>query len=69
MIVIILNLHYHVAADELKNLVCVEFSEEGHNIRSKEEAAWNYFGDFLDECEGKTMSFHKTMMLYNYCRI
>ena len=54
--IIILNLlYYHVPADELKNLVCVEFSEEGHNMRSKEEAAWIHFGDFLDECEGKTM--------------
>ena len=30
----------------------MKFSEEGHNMRSKEEQAWVHFGDFLDECEG-----------------
>ena len=29
----------------------MKFSEEGHNMRSKEQA-WVHFGDFLDECEG-----------------
>ena len=37
-------------------MVCIEFSEEGHNMRSKEEQAWVHFGDFLDECEGKPVT-------------
>ena len=44
-----MDLCHIIAADELKELVCVKFSEEGH---SKEEQALVQFGDFLDECEG-----------------
>ena len=40
-------------SDDLKTLVNVEFSDEGSNMRKKEEQAWVHFVDFLDECDGK----------------
>ena len=33
-------------------MVRVVFSETGHSRRPREEQAWIYFVDFLDECEG-----------------
>ena len=30
-----------------------EYSAAGSNQRAAEEQSWVYFGDFLDECEGK----------------
>ncbi len=37
---------------QLKQLLKVTFSVVGCSKRPKEEQAWIFFGDFLDECEG-----------------
>ena len=43
------------AIDSLKQLVMVDFQEQGSNAREIEMQAWVHFGDFLDECEGVHM--------------
>lgn len=37
LIIITLNLPYHVAADELKNLVCVEFTVKDITCKAKDK--------------------------------
>ena len=36
----------------MKTLFKAKFSEKGSNIRAKEEQAYIFLGDFMDECEG-----------------
>ena len=43
-----------VNTGELKELVLPQYSEKGSNKRPREEQSWIFFGDFLDECEGKS---------------
>jgi len=42
-----------VSTEMLKDLVEVNFSEEGSSRKAAEAAAWIHFIDFLDECAGK----------------
>jgi hypothetical protein len=46
----------HITADLFKGLCNIDYEfDDGPNKRHKEEQAWNFFSDFLDECEdGKT---------------
>ena len=50
-------------ADDLKRLVSVEFSEDGSNLRKREEQAWIHFLDFLDEGDGNTIAFVLLLLL------
>lgn len=41
-------------ADRLKSLFHIVFCDREDPNRAKQEAAYVYFMDFLDECEGKS---------------
>ena len=46
-------------ADKLRNLFTdIKYSEKGSSIRIREETAFMYFVDYLDDCEGGKVSLN-----------
>ena len=55
-------------ADKLRNLFTdIKYSEKGSSIRIREETAFMYFVDYLDDCEGGKVSLTTNMYFNAIC--
>ena len=49
--------------ESIKELITVKYSEKGSRFRGKEEQAYIFFVDFLDECMGEFSSFPLSLIV------